>query len=110
MHTLPERVTLITPPCIFLLDERVFINLGVLKVAAALEQRGVAVEHLDLSGTDNYLEALRRHLTRTTSTTIGITTTTPQLPTVVKIIQCIRSEHPDVRIILGGPHVTLTHS
>jgi len=107
---LPARVTLITPPSIFLLDERVFVNLGILKVAAALEQRGVAVDHLDLSGTENYLEALAAHVTQTRAAAIGITTTTPQLPTVVKIIQAIRAVRPDARIVLGGPHITLTSS
>ena len=35
------RICLITPPSIFLLDERVFMTLGILKVAAVLEQAGV---------------------------------------------------------------------
>lgn len=108
--TLPAYVTLVTPPSIFLLDERVFINLGILKIASALEARGVAVEHLDLSGTANYLEALDTHLATTRSRVVGVTTTTPQLPTVVKIIERIRAVRPDMKVILGGPHVTLTDS
>jgi len=107
---LPSHVTLITPPSIFLLDERVFINLGILKIAAALEAHGIAVEHLDLSGTVNYLEALETHLATTRTTVVGVTTTTPQLPTVVKIIERIRARRPDLKVILGGPHVTLTDS
>lgn len=107
---LPKSVVLITPPSIFLLDERVFVNLGILKIAAVLEQRGVSVEHLDLSGTENYLEALETHIRSTLAKYVGVTTTTPQLPTVVKIIERIRRERPDVRVVLGGPHVTLTDS
>jgi anaerobic magnesium-protoporphyrin IX monomethyl ester cyclase len=106
----PDHVALITPPSIFLLDERVFINLGILKIAGALEQRGVTVDHLDLSGTENYLEALESYLSSSPTKTVGITTTTPQLPTVVKIIERIRAVRPGVKIILGGPHVTLTDS
>ncbi|MBI3812281.1 MAG: hypothetical protein HY283_08770, partial [Nitrospirae bacterium] len=49
-----KRICLITPPSIFLLDERVFMTLGILKVAAVLEQTGVEVEMLDLSGVENY--------------------------------------------------------
>jgi len=41
-------VCLIIPPSIFLLDERVFMTLGILKVAAVLEQRGIEVQMLDL--------------------------------------------------------------
>ncbi|OFW12100.1 MAG: hypothetical protein A3H96_03650 [Acidobacteria bacterium RIFCSPLOWO2_02_FULL_67_36] len=107
---LPDKVTLITPPSIFLLDERVFVNLGILKVAAVLEKQGVFVEHLDLSGTENYLDALETHLRAAAPGAIGITTTTPQLPTVAKIAGLIRAVRPEARIILGGPHVTLTDS
>ncbi|MCA3260955.1 MAG: hypothetical protein ING44_03355, partial [Telmatospirillum sp.] len=32
-----RSITLVIPPSSFLLDERVFVSLGVLKVAAALE-------------------------------------------------------------------------
>lgn len=108
--SLPSRVLLVTPPSIFLLDERVFINLGILKIAAALETRGIAVEHLDLSGTVNYLEALDAHLAVSDATVVGLTATTPQLPTVVKIIERIRAVRPELKVILGGPHVTLTDS
>lgn len=103
-------VTLVTPPSIFLLDERVFINLGILKIAGALEREGVAVEHLDLSGTENYLDALEDHMRGTAAAIAGITTTTPQLPTVVKIVERIRACRPDMKIVIGGPHVTLTAS
>ena len=103
-------VALVTPPSIFLLDERVFINLGILKIASALERDGVAVEHLDLSGTENYLDALEAHVRETGAQIAGITTTTPQLPSVARIVERIRAVRPDMRIILGGPHVTLTAS
>lgn len=106
----PKHVTLITPPSVFLLDERVFVNLGILKVASVLEQAGIAVSHLDLSGMSNYLDALRIYLNDSDSEVFGITTTTPQLPTVVKVIHLIREIKPLARIILGGPHVTLTCS
>lgn len=107
---LPERVTLVTPPSIFLLDQRVFMNLGILKVGAMLEQYGVKVEHLDLSGVGEYVEALAHHLKQTPSKHIGITVTTPQLPLVVPLILKIRQLRPDMKIILGGPHITLTCS
>jgi radical SAM superfamily enzyme YgiQ (UPF0313 family) len=105
-----DPVTLVTPPSPFLLDERVFVNLGILKVAASLESCGSEVEHLDLSGIANFLTPLEHHLSSTSSRAIGLTTTTPQLPAVVQIVEMIRRLRPDLRIILGGPHVTLTHS
>src|SRR2546425_10323253 len=43
-----KRICLITPPSIFLLDERVFMTLGILKVAAVLEQAGIQEEMFDV--------------------------------------------------------------
>ena len=104
------RLSLIIPPSVFLLDERVFVSLGVLRVAAALEHAGVGVELLDLSGIENYLDAAEYHARATVSCVFGITITTPQLPAARRIIERIRSARPDARIILGGPHVTLVNS
>jgi hypothetical protein len=44
---LAARMTRITSSAIFLVDERVFVNRGIPKGAETLDQRGVAVEHLD---------------------------------------------------------------
>ncbi|MDE2165851.1 MAG: B12-binding domain-containing radical SAM protein [Alphaproteobacteria bacterium] len=103
-------VCLIIPPSAFLLDERVFVSLGVLKVAASLEARGYIVNCLDLSGIDNYLSALADYITTCEDGAVGITATTPQLPAVMKIAATIRAARPDLRLILGGPHVTLVYS
>ncbi len=103
-------ICLITPPSIFLLDERVFINLGILKIAAVLEQAGYPLEVLDFSGIDNYEEALKDHLEVSEARYFGITSTTPQMPQAKKIADIIREKCPDAKLILGGPHVTLVHT
>jgi radical SAM superfamily enzyme YgiQ (UPF0313 family) len=105
-----KNVCLIIPPSVFLLDERVFVSLGVLKVAASLESAGYAVNVLDLSGVENYLVAVRDYVTRCSDDVLGITATTPQLPAVAQIAATIRSVKPGLRLVLGGPHVTLTYS
>jgi radical SAM superfamily enzyme YgiQ (UPF0313 family) len=105
-----RSICLITPPSAFLLDERVFVSLGVLKVAASLEAQNHSVNLLDLSGVENFLAALEDYLTHCEDAAIGITTTTPQLPSVMQIAATIRRLRPDLRLILGGPHVTLVYS
>ena len=105
-----EPVCLIIPPSVFLLDERVFVSLGILKVAAVLEQAGHQVELLDLSGIENFVDIAEVHARRSSARVIALTTTTPQLPAAVQIAQRIRSARPDVRLVVGGPHVTLVHS
>ena len=103
-------VCLITPPSPFLLDERVFVSLGILKVASSLEAGGYQINFLDLSGVENFLTPLEDYVRGSTDIAIGITTTTPQLPSVIKIAARIRELRHDLRLILGGPHVTLVYS
>jgi anaerobic magnesium-protoporphyrin IX monomethyl ester cyclase len=107
---LRELVCLIIPPSVFLLDERVFMTLGILKVAAVLEQAGHPVEVLDLSGIENYLEVIRDHSKSSSAQVFGITATTPQMPAVAKICCEIKAIRPEAKTILGGPHVTLVNA
>src|SRR5215470_15073676 len=90
----PRSVCLITPPSAFLLDERVFVSLGVLKVAASLEARNYRVNLLDLSGVENFLAPLADYLAVCQDGAIGITTTTPQLPSVMQIAAAVRRLRP----------------
>ncbi|MES2006832.1 MAG: radical SAM protein [Patescibacteria group bacterium] len=103
-----ETVCLIIPPSPFLLDERVFPFLGILKVASALERKGIPVDVLDLSGYENFAEIVRTYVQGSPAMQFGITATTPQLPAAVEIADTIRQARPKARIILGGPHATLT--
>ena len=50
-------ICLIIPSSSFLLDERVFMSLGILRIAAVLEQSGIVVHVLDLSGFKNFTSA-----------------------------------------------------
>ena len=104
-----DRICLITPSSPFLLDERVFMHIGILKVAAVLEKSGYVVDFLDLSAVNNYLDVLEDYLSLNDDCkVIGITATTPQVPYAVKIGNHIRKRVP--KIILGGPHVTLMNT
>lgn len=103
-------VVLIIPPSSFLLDERVFVSLGVLRVAANLEKQGVVVNVLDLSGIANYVEVIEKFFVNQRFDWVGLTATTPQLPAVFNIARMIRIVNPHLKLVLGGPHVTLTYS
>ena len=101
-------VCFIIPPSPFLLDERVFMSLGVLKVAAVLEKEGIPVEVLDLSGIENYQEALKYHARKTTADTFGFTATTPQMPQAAELAKILQQIRPEAKTVIGGPHPTLT--
>lgn len=105
-----RKICFVIPPSEFLLDDRVFPSLGVLKVAAVLEAAGHAVDVLDLSGIANYLDVIERAIISNDYNAVGITATTPQLPSVFKIRDRLRSLRPNLRLILGGAHVALTYS
>ncbi len=105
-----RTVCLVVTPSVFLLDERVFMSLGILKVAAALEARGFRVEMMDLSGIQNYEEAIREYAQNAPVKHFGITATTPQMPAAAKIAAAIRAVRPDAKLILGGPHITLVNA
>jgi anaerobic magnesium-protoporphyrin IX monomethyl ester cyclase len=108
--TMLATICLIIPPSIFLLDERVFMTLGILKIAAVLEQFGMTVEMLDLSGVANYEEAIRSYAAASVAKIFGVTATTPQMLAVGRIQRVLRATRPDAKLILGGPHVTLVNA
>ena len=96
-------ITLITPPSEFLLDERVFMSLGILKVASSLEAAGVPVEHLDLSGVSNFEDVICDY----EGYCFALTATTPQMPSAIRIARILRGKG---KVILGGPHATLVNA
>ncbi len=102
------RVSLVIPPSGFLLDDKVFMSLGVLKVAAVLEQAAVPVEVLDLSGVSDPVAAVREHVSTRPSDCYGFTATTPQLPFAVAMAEVARAA--GAKTVLGGPHVTLVNA
>jgi len=97
-----SHICLITPPSIFLLDERVFMTLGILKIAAVLEKAGVTVDMLDLSGVENFEQVVYDYAKIHSATCYGLTATTPQMPATSKIHKAISEVQPDARIIWGG--------
>ena len=109
-YTESTRVCLIVPPSPFLTRERVFMNLGILRVAAVLEQVGHVVDFLDLSGIQNYLDVIDDYLKMSPVLVFGLTATTPQLPATVHILHAIRAQRPEAKFILGGAHITMVHA
>ncbi len=101
------RVGLVIPPSGFMLDERVFPSLGILKVAAVLEGAGHEVAVLDCSGVENYVGAASV-FAQGGIDAFGITATTPQMPAAAMIAQVLSMTLKP--LILGGPHVTLLNA
>lgn len=106
-----KKICLITPPSPFLLDERVFMHLGILKVASSLESHGYKIDFLDLSGVENYLQVIKDYCTNNPNVkNYGLTASTPQIPFAVNISKKIKEVDINNKVIIGGPHVTLMNT
>ena len=103
------RIGLVIPPTGFMLDDRVFPSLGILKVAAALEQAGHEAVVFDGSGLEHCDVAAMDWARRVRPDVVGVTATTPQMPMAWRMTEAIRTVWP-ARVILGGPHVTLVNA
>jgi radical SAM superfamily enzyme YgiQ (UPF0313 family) len=104
------RLCFIIPPSGFLLDERVFMTLGILRVAAVAEAAGYPVDVLDLSGVNNVDDVLGAYMDAHDTQIFALTATTPQMPAATAITRSLRRMRPTARLILGGPHITLVNA
>lgn len=99
-------VTLIIPPSPYLRDDKVFVSLGILYVAAALENKGVAVKVVDLKGRADWKEIIRASVDYN-SQLIGITSTSTDFPIALQILDSIKSINSQVPVVIGGAHATV---
>jgi anaerobic magnesium-protoporphyrin IX monomethyl ester cyclase len=81
------------------------MSLGILKVGAVLEQAGIQVDHLDLTGVENYVEAAKDY--QGNADVYAFTATTPQIPAAIAVLRVLKGRG---KSILGGPHATLVHA
>ncbi len=94
------KVTLISPPSPFLIDQKAFPPLGLLYVAGFLEQNGIDIIVADLADKETELEnALESYID---SNIYGITSTSPQYPQALKILKILRRRNPKARVVIGG--------
>ncbi|MFX0074491.1 MAG: B12-binding domain-containing radical SAM protein [Candidatus Hermodarchaeota archaeon] len=87
-------------------------NLGILYLAAILDQNGVPVEILDLEQYYNYerdeltqviIEKIANHQV------IGITSLTNTFHIALQIAKSIKNHSPNKIVVLGGPHVSFEY-
>ena len=78
-----KRICLVIPPAAFLLSQRVFVYLGILKVAAVLEKAGWRVEMLDLSGISNFKDVAVEHAKSSKSKILDPTISLPSSGTSI---------------------------
>lgn len=103
-----KNVGFVNPPSEFLTDQRVFMSLGILRVATQLE-KNYNVKFLDLSNSSDYKGDLDKFITNNNLDFFCITATSPQIKIVYDLCKYVKEKH-NIKIILGGPHITLINS
>ena len=88
------KATLINPPRSYLIEPEAQAPMGMLYIAAVLEQEGWEVQYVDLAFTDDIPEA----------DLYGITVTSADYPDAVEIAKQLKPRGSP--IVLGGRHVT----
>lgn len=105
-----KNVGFINPPSEFLINQRVFVTLGILRVATYLSKLNICkVSFLDLSNETNYYGLISDFIEENNLNIVCFTATTPQISIVHQFCEFISSNFC-VKIILGGPHITLMYS
>lgn len=102
-----KKILLVNPPSGFLLDERVFLPLGIANIAAVARSRGHAVTLMDLAGSSDYAEKVTQAVLAENYDAVGITATSPQFYYADKILEKVKKSKPSQRVIIGGPHASM---
>ncbi|MFH1308570.1 MAG: radical SAM protein [Patescibacteria group bacterium] len=103
-----KRVVLVNPPSPFLMEQRVFPNLGLIQLVTSLRFQGQQVDLLDLCGVadpDNQLRDAAENYDF-----IGFSSTTPQFGEAFRLNQVVRETNPQAKTIIGGPHPSAVSS
>lgn len=86
----------------FLINEKVFPNLGILRIATQLRDEKKSVDVLDFTGREP--EEIIAYADKYNY--FGFSSTTPQFPYVMKLYNELKKANPKARTILGGAHAS----
>ncbi len=105
--TSPKDILLLNPRSGFLLDERVFLPLGIANIAAVAREQGHSIKLLDLAGASDYVERVVQEVEQGSYDVVGITATSPQFYYAARILEGIRRTSKRPKVIIGGPHASM---
>lgn len=106
-----KNIGFVNPPSPFLIEERVFPSLGILRVATTASRYSENVKFLDLTNSKDYYKDIDDYIIDNKLNILCFTSTTPQIGLVMDLCRHIRKAYDKkIKIILGGPHVTLIYT
>jgi anaerobic magnesium-protoporphyrin IX monomethyl ester cyclase len=98
-----SRVLLINPPKIF----NALPPLGLLYIAAVLEENGVDVKVVDSAVENHSWEDVERLIEKESPELLGVPLTTPGYVSGMKTLEIAKRVDPKIKTVVGGPHATV---
>ena len=85
-------------------------HLGLISLATVLKGGGYDVEIVDVNQLEKgaSLEAMRDAIIGKTPAIVGFSTMCDRYLTTLKLARVCKAANPDLKIVLGGPHATIT--
>ena len=80
--------------------------LGLLFLAAAIRKSGHNVSFIDALAYNLSVQDAVNKIMESSPDVVGLTATTPTIPGAADIAKALKAQHPEIKIIIGGPHVT----
>lgn len=96
------KVVFVNLPSPWLINDRTYLALGPLYIAAYLEKHGFEVEFADLAS-----KSESEWLIPNDADIYGMGATTPQIPTAIRVSKRIKESNPRALTVLGGVHATV---
>jgi len=106
-YTNGRKLLLINPPSGFLIDQRVFLPLGLASIAAVARENNYDVKMIDLADDNKYEDTVEEELKRNNYEAVGITATSPQFYYAHRILNRVKKAHNGIGIIIGGSHASM---
>jgi len=102
------KIVLINPPTGFSYNPELSISypLGLMYIAATLEEKGLAVKIIDFVSDQN-VRHIEKVIAKNNADIFGISVITDNRSMAFSIVNIIRRIHRNSRIVLGGIHPTL---
>jgi len=101
-----KNIALINPNSPFLINERVFPNMGLVRVATQLQKDGHKVDLYDFAGRNESEINTKIENIAHNYDIYGFSSTTPQFPYIMKIFNKLKESNPNAKTIIGGAHVS----
>jgi len=103
-----HNVALINPPSPFLINDRVFPNLGLLQVATSYKEQGHNVSLIDLCGVENSKEIISKIANEYDF--FGFSSTTSQFIETYSLLETLKESNPNAKTFIGGSHASAVSS